>query len=165
MVRIICLAIIPLVAVMVTEVFSLGMFALLISYDLGDFARSINLGPTTWVYDVSRMLGGVIFMAASGYALMRGVHIRADFIYRNWHERTQATVNAVLYMMLYFPAMLLFFWSALGFAGDSLGFNGWGEEWGIWEDASADSTCAPYLWPARIFMHHWYEFTIFTGFF
>ena len=150
--RIICLALIPLVAVMVTEVFSRGMFALLISYDLGDLARAINLGPTTWAYDVSRMLGGVIFMAASGYALMRGVHIRADFIYRNWHEKTQATVDAVLYMMFYFPAMLLFFWSALGFAGDALGFNGWGEEWGIWEDASADSTWAPYLWPARIFM-------------
>ena len=150
--RIICLAIIPLVAVMVTEVFSRGMFALLVSYDLGDLARAVNLGPTTWVYDVSRMLGGVIFMAASGYALMRGVHIRADFIYRNWHERTQATVDAVLYLLFYFPAMLLFFWSALGFAGDSLGFNGWGEEWGIWEDASADSTWAPYLWPARIFM-------------
>ena len=150
--RIICLAIIPLVAVMVTEVFSRGMFALLVSYDLGDLARAVNLGPTTWVYDVSRMLGGVIFLAASGYALMRGVHIRADFIYRNWHERTQATVDAVLYLLFYFPAMLLFFWSALGFAGDSLGFNGWGEEWGIWEDASADSTWAPYLWPARIFM-------------
>jgi TRAP-type mannitol/chloroaromatic compound transport system permease large subunit/TRAP-type mannitol/chloroaromatic compound transport system permease small subunit len=150
--RIICLALIPLVAVMVTEVFSRGMFALLVSYDMGDLARAVNLGPTTWVYDVSRMLGGVIFMAASGYALMRGVHIRADFIYRNWHEKTQATVDAVLYLMFYFPAMLLFFWSALGFAGDSLGFNGWGEEWGIWEDASADSTWAPYLWPARIFM-------------
>ena len=150
--RIICLAIIPLVAVMVTEVFSRGMFALLVSYDLDDLARAINLGPTTWAYDVSRMLGGVIFMAASGYALMRGVHIRADFIYRNWHKRTQATVDAVLYLMFYFPAMLLFFWSALGFAGDALGFNGWGEEWGIWEDASADSTWAPYLWPARIFM-------------
>ena len=107
--RIICLALIPLVAVMVTEVFSRGMFALLISYDLGDLARAINLGPTTWAYDVSRMLGGVIFMAASGYALMRGVHIRADFIYRNWHEKTQATVDAVLYLMFYFPAMLLFF--------------------------------------------------------
>ena len=150
--RIICLAILPLVAVMVTEVFSRGMFALLVSYDLDDLARAINLGPTTWAYDVSRMLGGVIFMAASGYALMRGVHIRADFIYRTWHTTTQATVDAVLYLMFYFPAMLLFFWSALGFAGDSLGFNGWGEEWGIWEDASADSTWAPYLWPSRIFM-------------
>ena len=150
--RIICLAIIPLVAVMVTEVFSRGMFALLVSYDLDDLARAVNLGPTTWVYDVSRMLGGVIFMAAAGYALMRGVHIRADFIYRNWSERTQATVDATLYLLFYFPAMLLFFYSALGFAGDSLGFNGWGEEWGIWEDASADSTWAPYLWPARIFM-------------
>lgn len=150
--RIICLAILPLVAVMVTEVFSRGMFALLVSYDLDDLARAINLGPTTWAYDVSRMLGGVIFMAAAGYALMRGVHIRADFIYRTWHTTTQATVDAVLYLMFYFPAMLLFFWSALGFAGDSLGFNGWGEEWGIWEDASADSTWAPYLWPSRIFM-------------
>ena len=42
--RIICLAIIPLVAVMVTEVFSRGMFALLVSHDLGDLARAVNLG-------------------------------------------------------------------------------------------------------------------------
>ena len=111
--RIICLAIIPLVAVMVTEVFSRGMFALLVSYDLDDLARAVNLGPTTWVYDVSRMLGGVIFMAAAGYALMRGVHIRADFIYRNWSERTQATVDATLYLLFYFPAMLLFFYLSL----------------------------------------------------
>ena len=112
--RIICLAIIPLVAVMVTEVFSRGMFAFLVSYDLDDLARAVNLGPTTWVYDVSRMLGGVIFMAAAGYALMRGVHIRADFIYRNWSERTQATVDATLYLLFYFPAMLLFFYSGTG---------------------------------------------------
>ena len=39
--RIICLAIIPLVAVMVTEVFSRGMFALLVSYDLDDLARAV----------------------------------------------------------------------------------------------------------------------------
>ncbi len=150
--RLICIAIIPLVAVMVTEVFSRGMFALLISYDLGDLARALNLGPTVWVYDMSRMLGGVIFMAASGYALLRGVHIRADFIYRNWQPKTQATVDAVLYMGFYFPAMLLFFWSSLGFFGDAIGFNGWDRPWGQWEDASADSTWAPYLWPARIFM-------------
>ena len=45
---------------------------------------------------------------------MRGVHIRADFIYRNWTPKTQATVDAVLYLLFYFPAMLFFFWSAAG---------------------------------------------------
>ena len=48
-----------------------------------ELARDLGLGPTLWVYDVSRMLGGVLFMGAAGYALLRGVHIRADFIYRN----------------------------------------------------------------------------------
>ena len=33
-------------------------------------------------------------MGAAGYGLMRGVHIRADFIYRNWSDKTQATVDA-----------------------------------------------------------------------
>jgi len=32
-----------------------------------------------------------------------------------------------------------------------MGFQGIGETWGRWEEAS-DSTWAPYLWPARIFM-------------
>lgn len=37
-------------------------------------------------------------MAAAGYGLMRGVHIRADFLYRNWSDKTQATVDAALYL-------------------------------------------------------------------
>ena len=100
------------------------------------------------------MIGGVLFMGAAGYALMRGVHIRADFIFRNWSLKTQATVDATLYLLFYFPAMLFFFWSSLEFALDSMGFKGWDKlfsEWGRWEEAS-DSTWAPYLWPARIFM-------------
>ena len=149
--RIICLAIIPLMIVMVIEVFSRSMFGVLASYDMADTARALGLGPTLWVYDVSRMLGGVIFMGAAGYALMRGVHIRADFIFRNWSLKTQATVDATLYLLFYFPAMLFFFWSSLDFTLDSMGFKGFGEDWGRWEEAS-DSTWAPYLWPARIFM-------------
>ena len=114
-------------------------------------ARAWGLGPTLWVYDISRMTGGVLFMGAAGYALMRGVHIRADFLYRNWTPKTQATVDAVLYMLFYFPAMLFFFWSALDFTLDAMGWRGWDREWGRWEEAS-DSTWAPILWPARIFM-------------
>lgn len=149
--RILCVALVPLIFVMVFEVFSRSMFGVLASYDMADVARAWGLGPTLWVYDISRMLGGVLFMGAAGYALMRGVHIRADFIYRNWTPRTQATVDATLYMLFYFPAMLFFFWSSLDYALDAMGFNGFGKEWGRWEEAS-DSTWAPYLWPGRIFM-------------
>ncbi len=147
--RLTCLLLIPLIFVMVFEVVSRKAFAILTENGLNEFAREVGFGPTLWVYDTSRMLGGVIFMAAAAYALMRGVHIRADFIYRNWEPKKQATVDAVLYLLFYFPAMLFFFWSALDYGLDSFGkdfFNPPG-----WERAS-DSTWAPILWPARIFM-------------
>ena len=86
-------------------------------------------------------------MAAAGYALMRGVHIRADFLYRNWSPKTQATVDATLYMLFYFPAMLFFFWSSLDYLTDAMNPRN-GFAIGGWERAS-DSTWAPMLAPAR----------------
>jgi TRAP-type mannitol/chloroaromatic compound transport system permease small subunit len=109
--RIICLLLVPLIFVMVFEVVSRTLFGTLTGWGMNDTAIALGLGPTLWAYDISRMTGGVIFMIGAGYALMRGVHIRADFLYRNWTPKTQATVDAVLYMLFYFPAMLLFFWS------------------------------------------------------
>ena len=89
------------------------------------------VAPTLWVYDVSRMLAGVLFMLGAGYALMRGVHIRADFLYRNWSTKAQATIDATLYLAFYFPAMLFFFCSSLEFTLDALNvrngfaYDGW----------------------------------------
>lgn len=140
--RIICVLMIPLVLAIVYEVFSRNMFAVLTEMDMNDVAISWGFGPTLWVYDISRMLGGVIFMAAAGYALMRGVHIRADFLYRNWSPRTQATVDASLYLALYIPAMLFFTWVSAEY---------WYKAFAIGEQAS-DSTWAPILWPARLAM-------------
>ena len=149
--RILCLLLVPLIFAMCFEVFSRTAFGMLAANGMVETAREWGLGPTLWVYDISRMTGGVLFMGAAGYALMRGVHIRADFLFRNWSPKTQATVDAALYMLFYFPAMLFFFWSALDFTLDSLGWRGWDKPWGRWEQAS-DSTWAPILWPARIFM-------------
>ncbi len=149
--RIICLLIIPLIFSAVYEVVSRTGFGMLVANGMEQEARDWGFGPTLWVYDVSRMLAGVLFMGAAGYALLRGVHIRADFLYRNWSPKTQATVDATLYMLFYFPAMLFFFWSALDFTLDAMGWRGWDRDWGNWEQAS-DSTWAPILWPARIFM-------------
>ncbi|MDH3700714.1 MAG: TRAP transporter small permease subunit [Alphaproteobacteria bacterium] len=82
-------------------------------------ARYLFIAPTVWAFDVSRMLYGAMFMLGAGYALMRGVHIRADFIYRNWSPRTQGMVDAFLYVVFYFPAMIFFFWVASEFAFDT----------------------------------------------
>ena len=43
-------------------------------------ARYAFVAPTMWAYDISRMLYGALFMLGAGYALSKGVHIRADFI-------------------------------------------------------------------------------------
>ncbi len=141
--QIIALLIVPLIAVVVYEVFARNSFAILQDAGFGDFARSLGLGPTLWVYDTSRMLAGVLFMAAAGYGLMRGVHIRADFLYRNWSSKTQATVDAVLYLFFFMPSMILFTVVASQF---------WWLAYSTGETLALDSAWGPVLWPARLAM-------------
>ena len=62
-----------------------------------------------FAYDISRMIAGVLFMGAAGYGLMRGVHIRADFLYRNWSNKTQATVDATLYYGVFHTLDAIFY--------------------------------------------------------
>jgi TRAP-type mannitol/chloroaromatic compound transport system permease small subunit len=86
---------------------------LVMSYEI--MVRYLFVAPTVWAYDLSRMLNGAMFMLGAGYGLMRGSHIRADFLYRNWRVRNQARVDLALYLVLFFPAMLIFLWVAFGF--------------------------------------------------
>jgi len=85
------------------------------------------------------MLYGALFMLGSGYALMRGVHIRADFIYRHWSAKTQGMFDFVLYLLLYFPGLLFFFYVSSDFT--------W-EAWSRGERAS-DTAWMPYVGPVR----------------
>ncbi len=121
--RIFCVLLIPMLFAMVYEV----------------IARKFFVAPTLWAYDVSRMANGAMFMFGAAYALMRGVHIRADFLYRTWKPETQATVDALLYLAFYFPAMLFFFWITFDYTYDA---------WVRWERA-ADTTLMAPLAPAR----------------
>ncbi|MCC6212130.1 MAG: TRAP transporter small permease subunit [Burkholderiales bacterium] len=95
---------IPLILVMLYEV----------------FARYLFTAPTVWAYDISRMLYGAMFVLGAGYALSKGVHIRSDFLYRNWSVRTQGRVDATLYLVFYFPSLLVFLWVSSGWAWVSL---------------------------------------------
>ena len=141
--QIIALLMVPLIAVVVYEVFARNSFSILQNAGFGDFARSLGLGPTLWVYDTSRMIAGVLFMAAAGYGLMRGVHIRADFLYRFWSNKTQATVDATLYLLFFMPSMIFFTIVAAQF---------WWLAFSTGETMQIDSAWGPLLWPARTAM-------------
>jgi len=71
-------------------------------------ARYLFTAPTRWAYDISRMLYGAMFMLGAAYALSKGVHIRADFIYRRWPVKVQGWVDTLLYLICYFPTMGIF---------------------------------------------------------
>ena len=124
--KITCLLLLPVIIAMVYEV----------------VARKLFIAPTDWAYDTSRMISGAMFMLGAGYALMRGVHIRADFLFRNWKPTTQARVDTVLYLLFYFPALLFFFWVSAEYTLKS---------WISWERTMDTALMAP-LAPARTAM-------------
>lgn len=98
--RTVCWLTVPLFAAMVYEV----------------IARYAFVAPTMWAYDISRMLYGALFMLGAGYALSKGIHIRADFLYRNWSQKTQGIVDSTLYIVFYFPGLIVFLLMATDFA-------------------------------------------------
>ena len=40
--------------------------------------------------------------------LSKGVHIRADFLYRNFKTKTQGLIDFWLYLLFYFPGLIVF---------------------------------------------------------
>ncbi|WP_103173291.1 TRAP transporter small permease subunit [Paracoccus sp. SY] len=76
--------------------------------------------PTPWALDISFMMYGTLFMMGGAYTLSRGGHVRGDFLYRLWSDRTQARVDLVLYLIFFFPGIL-----ALIFAGWKYAARSW----------------------------------------
>ena len=121
--NIVCWITIPLILGMVYEV----------------FARKLFLSPTIWAYDMSRFLYGALFMLGAGYALSKGVHIRADFLYRNFKVKTQGKVDFWLYLLFYFPGLLVFLYMTIGFVQESI----------MRGEKGMDTTWMPYMWPIK----------------
>jgi TRAP-type mannitol/chloroaromatic compound transport system permease small subunit len=102
-------------------------------------ARKLFLAPTMWAYDMSRFLYGALFMLGAGYALSRGVHIRADFLYRNFKVKTQGLIDFWLYLLFYFPGLLFFFYMTTGFVLESIKRG----------ERGMDTAWMPYMWPIK----------------
>ena len=64
--------------------------------------------PTIWVFDVTYMLYGTIFMLGAAYALHKGAHIRTDFFFEAWSTRTKGVIDSIAYIGLFFPSLFIF---------------------------------------------------------
>ena len=102
-------------------------------------ARKFFLAPTYWAYDMSRFFYGALFMLGAGYALSKGVHIRADFLYRNFKVKTQGRVDFWLYLLFYFPGLIVFCYMTVGFVQESI----------MRSERGMDTTWMPYMWPIK----------------
>ncbi|HVI27129.1 TRAP transporter small permease subunit [Hansschlegelia sp.] len=83
---------------------SIVVLTLVITYEV--VSRRLLGAPTTWAFDASYMLYGLLFMSAGAYTLSRNGHVRGDFLYRQWRPRTQAGLDLVLYILFFFPGIL-----------------------------------------------------------
>jgi len=89
------------------------------SYEV--LVRYLFNSPTPWALDISFIMYGTLFMMGGAYTLSRGGHVRGDFIYRLWSDRSQAKVDLTLYFLFFFPGIL-----ALVFAGWKYASRSWG---------------------------------------
>jgi TRAP-type mannitol/chloroaromatic compound transport system permease small subunit len=92
-----------------------------VSYEV--FVRYALRAPTTWAFDFSYITYGALFLMAGAYTLSRNGHVRADVIYRFWKPRTQASMDLVLYLIFFLPAVGAFMYSGFNYASMSVRFR------------------------------------------
>ncbi|HXG05542.1 MAG TPA: TRAP transporter small permease subunit, partial [Candidatus Binatia bacterium] len=102
-------------------------------------ARYAFNAPTVWAYDLTYMLYGAQFMLAAAYTLRRGGHIRTDVFYERWSPRTRAAVDALGYLLFFFPGLLFVLYAG--------GVEAW-HAWQITERSDA-TPWRPVLYPLK----------------
>jgi len=109
-----------------------------VSYEV--IARYFFNAPTIWSFDVTFMLYGTLFMLGSAYALHKGAHIRTDFFFERWSVRTKGTIDAIAYLVFFFPSLIVFF------------FVSWNEGWYAFQigETSEQTPWRPILWPFKM---------------
>lgn len=79
--------------------------------------------PTAWVFDVSNMLYGTLFMMAGAYALAQDAHVRGDFLYGSMKPRRQASLDLVLFIVFFLPGVVALTWSGWVYFQESLAIH------------------------------------------
>jgi TRAP-type mannitol/chloroaromatic compound transport system permease small subunit len=102
-------------------------------------ARYAFDAPTIWSFEITYMLYGAMFMLGAAYALRVGAHIRTDFFWEKWSQRTKGIIDSFAYLAFFFPGIALFLWV------------GWDEAVYSYEiqEMSEQTPWRPLLWPLK----------------
>lgn len=103
------------------------------------FSRYVLNAPTVWSYDISYMLYGGLFMLGSAYTLQKDKHVRIGLFYDKAGPRGKALIDAVGYLVFFFPVMTALVWHGAEFALKS---------WRMLE-SSGDSMWQPAIYPFK----------------
>ena len=95
------------------------MMVLMIAVCVEVFKRYIMNMPTSWIFDLSNMLYGTLFMMCGAYALAQNAHVRGDFLYSSMRPRTQAALDLVLYFVFFLPGIAALIYAGYDYASDS----------------------------------------------
>lgn len=63
--------------------------------------------PTTWAYETSCMLGGIIYLIGWAYCYLHDIHVRVDIIYTHLSPRGKAIMDVVCALIFLFPLAIL----------------------------------------------------------
>jgi TRAP-type mannitol/chloroaromatic compound transport system permease small subunit len=107
------------ISTVIGQLFAWSILVLTFAVSYEVFSRYALGAPTTWAFDASYILYGILFILAGPYALARNGHVRGDFLYRSWSPRRQAGIDLVLYFLFFFPGVIAFIYSGYGFAAQS----------------------------------------------
>jgi len=98
------------------KAFSWLIVALSVVVGVEVFKRYILNAPTAWIFDLTSMLYGTLFMMAGAYALAQNAHVRGDFLYGSMRPRTQAALDLTLYILFFIPGILALVYAGYHFA-------------------------------------------------
>ena len=105
------------------KAFAWLIIALMLLVVVEVFKRYILNMPTAWVFDVSNMLYGTLFMMCGAYALAHDAHVRGDFLYGSFKPRLQAALDLVLYIAFFLPGVVALTWAGWQYFGESLAMH------------------------------------------
>ncbi len=108
-----------------------------VSYEV--IARYAFNAPTVWVFDVTYMTYGTLFMLGAAYALHKGAHIRTDFFWEAFSIRKKGLIDSISYLLFFFPSLA----AILVISGHEALYS-----WGI-SETSDQTAWRPILWPFK----------------